>query len=77
MKTLTCDICKKTIDKPLKTRNYFHIADVDICEPCHDVLQLSIKRTMRARAPFNYDWYDQLLLETLKKGIDKGRIEIR
>jgi hypothetical protein len=77
MKTITCDVCRRAIEKPVKTRNYFHLADVDICEPCNDILQLSIKRTMRTKTPFNYEWYDQLLLDTLKKGIEKGKIEIK
>jgi hypothetical protein len=36
MKILYCDICKKPVENPSSGINYFHIADIDICEPCSD-----------------------------------------
>ena len=56
MRTLTCDVCKKAIQSPEQGRNYFHIAHRDICEPCHDELELQIKSVVRTKEPFEYEW---------------------
>jgi hypothetical protein len=74
MKSLICDVCKKPIQAPIKDRNYFHIEDKDICEPCKDALEASIKAQMRARHPFSYEWYEPLTMETIKRGMQKGKI---
>ena len=73
MKTLTCDVCKGKINEPLVNRNYFHLAHRDLCEPCHDELQLAIKPIVRAKSPFNYDWYTPLVQESIEKAITKGK----
>jgi len=74
MKTLTCDICRKKLENPENTRNYFHIAHRELCEPCKDGLELLIKNTIRTKDPFNYDWYDKLVLDSVEKAIQKGKV---
>ncbi len=72
MKTLTCDVCKKAIHAPLKDRNYFHIEHRDLCEACKDKLEVSIKATMRKKHPFNYAWYERLMMDTIETAIKKN-----
>jgi hypothetical protein len=73
MKTLTCDVCKHSIQKPVVNRNYFHMAHRDICEPCHDDLEALIKPTVRTKDPFTYEWYDRLVQESIEKAVQKGK----
>ena len=77
MKQLICDVCKKVIVDPVATWNYFHVADIDICEPCRDDLQLALKPTMRGKAPFDFAWSDELTLKLLRDGMQKGRIDTK
>lgn len=72
-----CDVCKKPIETPLPGRSIFRVADIDICEPCKDELELAIKATMRGKQPFDYGWYDELSLKILREGIQKGKIAIK
>jgi hypothetical protein len=73
MKTLTCDVCGKAIPQPISNRNYFHIAHRDICEPCHDQLELLVKPTIRTKQPFNYEWYNHLVQDSIEKAVQKGK----
>ena len=73
MKTLTCDVCKHLIQQPVHTRNYFHVAHRDLCEPCHDDLEYLLKPTVRAKRPFDYQWYSRLVQESIEKAISKGK----
>ena len=73
MKTLTCDVCKHDVEEPIPNRNYFHICHRDICEPCKDILEKSIKPTIRTKDPFAYDWYAKLINESIEKAIQKGK----
>ncbi len=73
MKTLVCDVCKRSIQEPLKDRNYFHIEHRDLCEPCKDQLEAHIKATMRSRHPFNYDWYERMIMESIEEAVSKGK----
>jgi hypothetical protein len=73
MKTLTCDVCRNKIDSPVISRNYFHVAHRDICEPCHDKLETLIKPVVRTKQPFSYDWYGRLIQESIEKAIQKGK----
>ena len=72
MKTLTCDVCKHNIEQPVNSRNYFHLAHRDLCETCHDSLQVFIKPVVRAKLPFDYNWYNHLVQESIEKAIQKG-----
>ena len=77
MKTLTCDICHSIIETPVPHRNYFHLAHRDLCESCHDKLEYLIKPTVRAKQPFNYDWYSKLVQESIEKAVQKGKIDVK
>jgi hypothetical protein len=73
MKTITCDVCRKKVEEPIVSRNYFHLAHRDLCEACKDDLELQIKPTVRTKDPFNYDWFDKLVQESIEKAIQKGK----
>jgi hypothetical protein len=73
MKTIICDVCGKIIQQPVHNRNYFHMAHRDICESCHDQLELYIKPTVRTKQPFSYEWYDQLVQGSIETAIQKGK----
>jgi hypothetical protein len=73
MKTLTCDVCRKTIQQPVSGRNYFHLAHRDICESCKDDLEGTLKPVVRTKTPFSYEWYNQLVGDSLEKAIQKGK----
>ena len=77
MKTLTCDICRATIDVPFSGRNYFHMAHRDICESCHDKLEFQIKPIVRIKSPFDYEWYNRLIQESIEKAIQKGKFDVK
>ena len=77
MKTLTCDVCQSAIQNPVMGRNYFHMAHRDICEPCHDKLEMQIKPVVRNKAPFDYAWYDKLVQESIEKAIQKGKFDVK
>ena len=73
MKTLTCDVCRHSITQPVLNRNYFHLAHRDLCEPCHDLLETQIKPLVRTKAPFDYQWYNRLVQESIERAILKGK----
>jgi hypothetical protein len=75
MKSLICDVCKKVIENPVADRNYFHLANRDLCESCHDALDLQIKPIIRTRQPFNYEWYDRMVQDTIEKAMEKGAFD--
>jgi hypothetical protein len=77
MKTLTCDVCKKTILQPVVGRNYFHVAHREICESCKDQMELSLKPVVRTKQPFNYEWFDRLMQDSIEKAIQAGKFETR
>jgi hypothetical protein len=77
MKTLTCDVCKHTIQEPVSGRNYFHIAHRELCEPCKDQLEVTLKPAVRTKQPFNYEWFDRLILDSVEKAVQKGKFEVR
>ena len=77
MKAIYCDVCKKAIENPIPSRTVFHITDIDICESCKDELEIAMKGVVRQKAPFNYDWHDDVVLKLLKDGIQRGRIDTK
>ena len=77
MKTLTCDVCRTAIQDPFSGRNYFHMAHRDICESCHDKLEFQIKPVIRTKSPFSYEWFNQLVQESIEKAIQKGKFEVK
>jgi len=74
MKWINCDICKKKFEEPIAGRDCFHIIHWDICEPCKEAVELVIRPTLRTKDPFNYEWYDKLLTDTIEKSIQKGKV---
>jgi len=72
-----CDVCKKPIENPIPTRTIYRIADIEVCEPCKDDLELAIKYTVRGKQPFDYGLYDELSLKFLRDGVQKGKILIK
>ena len=77
MKTLTCDVCHNIVTAPVMGRNYFHMAHRDICETCHDKLEVQIKPVVRTKLPFNYDWYNKLVQEAIEKAVQKGKFDVK
>lgn len=77
MKTLNCDVCHKDITTAINQRGYFHIANRDICEACHDQMAGTIKPVIRTKQPFNYEWYDRLVRDSIEKAISKGKWETK
>jgi hypothetical protein len=73
MKTLVCDVCKKTIQEPVVGRNYFHYAHRDICESCKDELDLRLRPVVRTKQPFNYEWFDRLTQDSIEQAIQEGQ----
>jgi hypothetical protein len=57
----------------VSNRNYFHLAHRDLCEACKDDLEATLKPVVRTKSPFNYDWYNQLLTDSIEKAIQKGK----
>jgi hypothetical protein len=73
VKTLICDVCKKHIDNPVKDRNYFHIETRDLCEPCKEHLEYTLRPVIRNKHPFNYEWYERLMMDSIEKAVSKGK----
>jgi hypothetical protein len=77
MKVLKCDVCSKDVTNEINRRGYFHIAHRDICEPCYDLMILTIKPVVRTKQPFNYEWYDRLVRDSIERAIAKGKWDTR
>lgn len=81
MKYLICDICKKTIENPVKDHTLFHHAHVDICIDCQDAVDRVFKRVMRGKEvdqkPFDFQWFNDTFMETLEKAVQRGKVEAR
>ncbi|MDR1108004.1 MAG: hypothetical protein LBL19_03105 [Spirochaetaceae bacterium] len=77
MKTLTCDVCKKNIPQPVVGRNCFHIGHRELCESCKDQMELSLKPVIRTKSPFNYEWFDRLIQDSIEKAMQTGKFEVR
>ena len=77
MRTLACDVCHNIIEAPVSGRNYYHMAHRDVCETCHDKLEVQIKPTVRTKEPFAYDWYSKLVQESIEKAVQKGKFDVK
>ncbi|MDR2662072.1 MAG: hypothetical protein LBC31_03645 [Treponema sp.] len=75
MKSLKCDICHKDITTAINQRSYFHVAHRDLCEACRDQLELTLKPVIRTKQPFNYEWFERLIRDSIEKAIAKGKWE--
>jgi len=65
MTAIVCDICKKAVGAARRDVNYFVILDKDLCEPCNDELHDATKAQMRARQPYLFKDYQELLTRNL------------
>jgi len=53
------------------------MANRDICEACHDQMEAVVKPVVRMKQPFNYEWYDRLIRDSVEKAVAKGKWEKR
>ena len=69
MKTLHCDVCRKELTNPVAERNYWHIREYDVCEPCKETIELKIRPTIRQHVPYSQVWYENEFVGLIRKGI--------
>lgn len=77
MEHIYCDVCKKEVVNPVLDVSIFDFAHIEMCEHCQDELNSAVKNTVREKSPFNFSWYDDLRMQILKQGLQKGRIEAK
>jgi hypothetical protein len=77
MKSLRCDVCHGDITEEVNQRGYFHLAHRDICESCYDQLAATVRPVIRTKQPFNYEWYDRFVRDSIERAITKGKWESR
>jgi hypothetical protein len=77
MEHIYCDVCKKEVVDPVPNITLFPYAHIDICEDCYEDLNVAVKTTVREKSPFNFAWYDDLRMQLLKQGMQRGRIEVK
>ncbi|MCL2271225.1 MAG: hypothetical protein FWC19_00270 [Treponema sp.] len=73
MITISCDVCKKKMDDPQYGRNFFYYASHSVCESCKDSLELNIKNAIRSRDPFEINWFEKYVTDSLDKAAQKGK----
>jgi predicted nucleic acid-binding OB-fold protein len=73
MKAIVCDVCRKTIQDPTVERNCFHYGHHDLCESCKEELDLALRPIIRTKDPFNYEWYNQLVQDSIERAMEKGK----
>jgi hypothetical protein len=73
MNSLQCDVCRKNIWAGENGREYFHVAEKDICEECREKIELSIRPVIRTKQPFTFEWYDRLLGDSIEKAKEKAK----
>lgn len=72
MNAYICDVCKKEVENPINGINYFHIREKDLCESCHNDLELAMKQTMRSKIPFDFSWYEIYEMQLINKAVKSG-----
>ena len=77
MRSLKCDVCHKDLTTAINQRTYFHMAHRDVCETCHDQMEAVVKPVVRTKQPFNYEWYDRLVRDSVEKAIARGKWDTR
>jgi len=77
MEHIYCDVCKKEVVDPVPELTFFQFAHIDMCENCKDDLDNAVKHTVREKSPFDFAWFDDLRMQLLKQGTQKGRIEVK
>jgi hypothetical protein len=76
MKAIICDICKQPIQDPVAGRNYFPVAHRDICESCHNDLDLFLQPIIRTKHPFDFEWFNRLTQDTIEKSMETGKVDL-
>lgn len=72
MKVIYCDVCKKPVENPIPARNYFQIADIDVCEDCKNDLDHSLPKTETIHIHCRSGYRAHLALRILKqRGFEK------
>ena len=77
MKSLKCDVCHKDITTAINQRTYYHMDHRDICEACHDQLEVILKPVVRTKQPFSYEWYERLIRDSVEKAVSRSKWETR
>ena len=54
MTTVTCDMCKKTIQDAERDVNYFTIRSKDICRSCKKDFDRKVEDKLDEARPYNY-----------------------
>ena len=72
MKTLICDVCKKKLENPVSGRNYWHIKEKDICEPCKDALEWRLRPVVRSHYPYDTEWYERVVMGMIETACKEG-----
>ena len=65
MTAIVCDICKKPVAGARRGDNYFTFLDKDCCEECRDDLLNATKMQMKARRPYTFKDYNDILVRNL------------
>ncbi|TFG62888.1 MAG: hypothetical protein E4H36_06930 [Spirochaetales bacterium] len=52
MTTITCDMCKTTIEEASRYVNYFTIRDLDVCKPCKKQFDRDIQDAIEEKRPY-------------------------
>ena len=73
MQTISCDVCRKKVDEAITGRTFFYHGQHNVCEACHDNMEVQIKSTVRTKEPFSYEWYNKLMMDSLGKSVSKGK----
>ncbi|TFG79679.1 MAG: hypothetical protein E4H20_11755 [Spirochaetales bacterium] len=74
MKQLFCDVCKKEVIDPIPGRTFFYFREYDLCEPCKDDLEASVKAAVLTKKPFDFAWFDKMRSEIVLNGVKNSKI---
>ncbi|MDR2552956.1 MAG: hypothetical protein LBD31_07325 [Treponema sp.] len=77
MKNLKCDVCHSDITTAINQRSYMHVAHRELCESCYEELNFFLRPIIRTKQPFNYEWFDRLVKDSVEKAITRGKWDIR
>jgi hypothetical protein len=77
MKILQCDVCHGDVSTGIDQREYFHIAHRELCEACYDKLSAILRPVIRTKQPFNYEWFDRLVRDSIEKAISRSKWDLR
>lgn len=67
MVNIVCDACKKTIQGADKDVNVVFITDKNLCMPCNDKLENTVREDMKNEKAFTLAKFNNKLLNNLNK----------